>query len=88
MALGKSRLFRNCAHIHPGSLLDGEVPLPPFNATEAVPGPASGMATSTAEEPSKSRIKRGIPNVRWRTRGKLDATTLAQGNPDLVQITG
>ncbi|KAI3323384.1 hypothetical protein HD806DRAFT_544135 [Xylariaceae sp. AK1471] len=42
---------------------------------------------STATNTTVSAKKRDVPDVRWRTRTRLDATTLPAGDPDLNQVT-
>ncbi|KAK8076021.1 hypothetical protein PG994_003293 [Apiospora phragmitis] len=66
-------------------LLSGSLPQPPSNETTIVEPTAPAEVTSSTPE-ATPLTRRGIPNVSWRSRARLEATTLAEGEPNLHQL--
>ncbi|KAK8091561.1 hypothetical protein PG997_001922 [Apiospora hydei] len=72
----------------PGELLGGSLPQPPPSnneTTTAEPTASAEVVTVSTPEATPLR-KRGVPNVRWRSRAQLEATTLAKDDPNLHQL--
>ncbi|KAK8057148.1 hypothetical protein PG996_011085 [Apiospora saccharicola] len=70
-------------------LLGGSLPPPAAASNETVAEPtvpAESTPTSTPTPVSTPVAKRGVPNVRWRSRAQLEASTLAKDDPNLHQL--
>lgn len=66
------------------SLLNGTIP-----ANVTLPSDASSTATveeSPVVATSASMAKRGVPNVRWLARARLDSETLPEGDTSIQKV--
>ncbi|KAK7960436.1 hypothetical protein PG988_011650 [Apiospora saccharicola] len=80
-------MFANTSYV--GELLGGSLPPPAAASNETVAEPtvpAESTPTSTPTPVSTPVAKRGVPNVRWRSRAQLEASTLAKDDPNLHQL--
>ncbi|KAK8015952.1 hypothetical protein PG991_008840 [Apiospora marii] len=68
-------------------LLGGSLPPPPAASNETLAEPVPAETNNTTPTPDSTPVaKRGVPNVRWRSRAQLEASTLAKDDPNLYQL--